>query len=144
MERKTPNRPHRERRRMNDRTRDRQRKSETGDSWGSEEGGTEQGICSAHPSEGVGAGERGRGERKRGEGGRDSYSRAEGPPAIIFKPLQPTLELVEIKHRITGISASVPAPTTPQADSTDRRTGGQTHRQASSSRTMNERPQTDH
>lgn len=34
-----------------------------------------------------------------GEGGeRDSYSRAEGPPAIIFKPLQPTLELVEIKH----------------------------------------------
>lgn len=33
-----------------------------------------------------------------GGGGRDSYSRAEGPPAIIFKPLQPTLELVEIKH----------------------------------------------
>lgn len=40
----------------------------------------------------------GRGERGWGGGERDSYSRAEGPPAIIFKPLQPTLELVEIKH----------------------------------------------
>lgn len=40
----------------------------------------------------------GRGERGWGGGVRDSYSRAEGPPAIIFKPLQPTLELVEIKH----------------------------------------------
>lgn len=56
--------------------------------------------------------------------GRDSYSRAEGPPAIIFKPLQPTLELVEIKHRITGISASVLATT---ALHTDRRTD-ETHR----------------
>lgn len=72
----------------------------------------------------------------RAKGGRDSYSRAEGPPAIIFKPLQPTLELVEIKHRITGISASVPAITTLQTDretrQTDRRmdrqTDGQTDR----------------
>lgn len=55
--------------------------------------------------------------------GRDSYSRAEGPPSIIFKPLQPTLELVEIKHRITGISTSVPETTTPQTDSHGRMDG---------------------
>lgn len=40
----------------------------------------------------------GKGEREKKGRGQDSYSRAEGPPAIIFKPLQPTLELVEIKH----------------------------------------------
>lgn len=49
------------------------------------------------PRRKVRVGKRGR-ERKRGGRGQDSYSRAEGPPAIIFKPLQPTLELVEIKH----------------------------------------------
>lgn len=75
-----------------------------------------------------GEGEEGKEERGRG---RDSYSRAEGPPAIIFKPLQPTLELVEIKHRITGISASVPATRTPQTDRQDTQTDGQTDRQAS-------------
>lgn len=65
------------------------------------------------------------GDEGRGVGlrGRDSYSRAEGPPSIIFKPLQPTLELVEIKHRITGISTSVPATTTPQTDSHGRTDG---------------------
>lgn len=73
-----------------------------------------------------GEGEEGKEERGRG---RDSYSRAEGPPAIIFKPLQPTLELVEIKHRITGISASVPATRTPQTDRQDTQTDGRTNGQ---------------
>lgn len=72
-----------------------------------------------------GEGEEGKEERGRG---RDSYSRAEGPPAIIFKPLQPTLELVEIKHRITGISASVPATRTPQTDRQDTQTDGRTNK----------------
>lgn len=66
----------------------------------------------------------GKGKGRGGGGGRDSYSRAEGPPAIIFKPLQPTLELVEIKHRITGISASVSANTTLQTDRQTGQTGG--------------------
>lgn len=77
------------------------------------------------PMGGWGRGKRREGEEGQGVGlrGRDSYSRAEGPPSIIFKPLQPTLELVEIKHRITGISTSVPETTTPQTDSHGRMDG---------------------
>lgn len=88
----------------------------------------EQDICFARSSEEGEGGEGEEGKEERGRG-RDSYSRAEGPPAIIFKPLQPTLELVEIKHRITGISASVPATRTPQTDRQDTQTDGRTNGQ---------------
>lgn len=78
------------------------------DGWGR---GQEQGACwtssllvvgggvrGDREGGGVGWGKVGRKGKGVGKRGWDSYSRAEGPPAIIFKPLQPTLELVEIKH----------------------------------------------